>query len=382
MKFGEFTMDRYDPNQWTKAFAAENEAFCIGQLKGFNDQVIHWLELGNHEAVVVGLDRILNGLVTMIQAGYDCRSHACFFSWVEANVLLFGDFQGATEQNRLQTAEKALLDARDFAKSADAKNNISLMINDIQKGYDLSALAKKYADAFPQNELELLHDLNRRLAPSPVPAISASPATRKKKPWWLIFVLLIAGAFVITLLMNKASEPQSPADENRIPATQQSVQTTTTEPEITTEIVTEPLTESTVDAEEEVRKNIIGTWIHVEIREGELNPFGEPLPAILTEVSYTFYEDGRYSVSDGTYEEASENEQAYAELKEDRYWICVGGGGRSGNYTINANQITFVTEESVQYGPSETSTAPFTMDGDTLVLEHPYGTTVYQRAVD
>ena len=137
-------MDRYDPNQWTKDFVGENKDFCIRILKDTNRQVIEFLEQGEHEAVLVGLDRILNGLVTMINAGFDYRSQVCFFSWMQADVILFGDFPNAPEKNRLETAKKAYLDARDFAKGPTAKKTVSAVLEDMDSGYDLSALQHKY----------------------------------------------------------------------------------------------------------------------------------------------------------------------------------------------------------------------------------------------
>lgn len=84
-------MDRYDPNQWTKDFVSNNKDFCIRVIKDANNQVIDCLNQGEHKVAIVGFDRILNGLVTMINAGYDYRSEVCFFSWNEANVILFGN---------------------------------------------------------------------------------------------------------------------------------------------------------------------------------------------------------------------------------------------------------------------------------------------------
>ena len=82
-------MDRHDPNQWTKEFVVGNKDFCIRIIKDTNNQVIDYIKQGEHKAAIAGLDRILNGLVTMINAGYDYRSHVCFFSWIEANIMLF-----------------------------------------------------------------------------------------------------------------------------------------------------------------------------------------------------------------------------------------------------------------------------------------------------
>lgn len=368
-------MDRYDPNQWTTEFAVGNKDFCIRVLKDTNRQVIDFLNRGEHEAVIVGLDRILNGLITMINAGFDYRSQVCFFSWIQGDVLLFGNFEGAPEENRINTAKKAYLDARDFAKGPTAKKTVSMVLEDMDKGYDLTALQRKYGGAFPNFEIEALTDLMNKLDGNLSPVRSVVPAKKKGKSWIFILVLLLLGAMAVLYVMNKEvqADPVMPVQTEQIEA-----QSTTTEAEIETEAVTE----TTVDPVEEMRENIVGTWVCREIREGQFDPDGEPLPAVMTEVCYSFDETGRYSVSDGMYEEADESTQPYGEWIDGRYWICVGGGGQGGSYALNEREITLVTDDSVQYGASETSVLAFTLEGDELMIQHNYGTTVYRRISD
>lgn len=367
-------MDRYDPNQWTKEFVVENKDFCIRILKDTNRQVIEFLEQGEHEAVLVGLDRILNGLVTMINGGFDYRSQVCFFSWMQADVILFGDFPNAPEKNRLETAKKAYLDAKDFAKGPSAKKTVGMVLTDMDKGYDLSALQEKYGGAFPQFEIEALTTLTDDLDGY------AAPKKKKKKKAWLIILLLILGAAAVFYLMNR--EVKTGPHTMEVPVQTEEI----TAPSTTAEPVTEPVTEtetmaeSTADPVEELRKSIIGTWIHEEIREGQLSSDGVTITAYRTEVCYTFDEDGRYSVSDGTYEEANEAEQPYGEWIGGRYWICIGGGGQGGSYSLSENELTLVSDFSVQYGESETSVKGFTLVGDELIIEHAYGTTAYRRS--
>lgn len=379
-------MDRHDPNQWTKEFVLENKDFCIRVIKDHNNQVIEHLKKDEHKLSIVGLDRIMNGLVTMINAGYDYRSQVCFFSWIEANIMLFGNLEDASEQNRIKTAKDALLDAKDFAKDETTKKTISEIINDINNGYNLSALANKYAQDFPVFETEALTNLNKKLDnySTPLASVSAAPvsvAGRKKKPWWLIIVVIILALVVIARLITQENAVKSPALENTVQTTEPTTQISTTETiiETTIETTTEIITETTTDANEVILKNLVGNWVYSEISEGALNPDGEKLPAIRNEAYYCFYDNGRYSVGDASYEEAAENGQPYAENIDGRYWICVGGGGREGSYTINGNQITFVTDDNVQYGPSTTSTLNFTLNGDTLILEHNYGSKIYKR---
>lgn len=366
----------YDPNEWTREFVSANPDFCIRKLKETNEQIIDWMKQGEHKTAVAGLDRVLNGLITMTNAGYDFHSHICFLSWMEANIILFGDFGDAPEHNRIHTAKSVLLDARDFAKSDTAKNSINQILNDINKGYAISVLTSKYAADFPNSEIETLIDINNRLE-SPITQAtpiragkSSGTAGNKRKPGWLAVVVIAVAAFIVisqVLTSEKASEA---------PASMDMAQTT---PSTTQNTESESTTEPT-DATQAMASSIIGSWEHFEIIEGTQNPDGEKLPDIRNEVYYTFYEDGRFGVGDACYEEASGDSVAYAEEKDGRYWICIGGGGQSGNYTISGNQITLITDESVQYGPSTTSTITFTLDGDTLTMEHSYGTSVYKLA--
>ena len=365
----------YDPNEWTKAFVLDQKDFCIRKLKETNNLVMDYLRQGEHKAALTGLDRILNGLITMVNAGYDFRSHVCFFSWIEANVILFGDLDDAPEHNRIKTAKEALLDARDFAKSETAKKNISVIIDDIERGCGISALAQKYNEDFPNFEIEMLADLNEKLSGHTAPAAasrSAAPAyaaEEKKKPWWLAVAVIAVIVFVvISQLLTERKEFHS-SDPIKIPVTDTTTQSGTTE-----------ATTETENADQVTLQNLVGNWVNFEIISGLSNPDSEPLPDIRNEAYYTFYEDGRFSVGDACYEEANEDSLAYAEEKDGRYWICIGGGGQSGNYTVSGNQITLITDDSVQYGPSTTSTITFSFDGDTLIIENSYGTRAYKLA--
>ncbi|MBR4308088.1 MAG: hypothetical protein IKT58_00690 [Oscillospiraceae bacterium] len=374
-------MDRYDPNQWTPEFVAGNKDFCIRQIKETNELVIRYLKEGEHKPVIAGMDRILNGLVTMMNIGYDYRSHACFFSWIEANVLLFGNLQDAPEKNRIATAKKMLLDASDFAKSENAKNSIREILNDIDRGYDLSALERKYAEDFPNFEIETLWDLNSKLddcSGTPVNAGTSENSgsqRKKRRPRLLIFVLILLGIFAIKMLTTSANDTK-PAPVKNTKQTEETLsQSTGNESE--SEEEAEP--EATVDPVEELQRNLIGTWDWEEIREGIPSPYGDAQAAYMTTVTYYFYEDGRYALLDGTYEEVSKDSANYDECIHDRYWVCVGGGGQSGSYSLSETELTLVTDDSVQYGSSVTSVLPFRLAGDELTIEHYHVTRVYQR---
>lgn len=155
------SMDRYDPNEWTKSFVTENKSFCLEQLRIANNRVIELVQNGDYAPAIAGLDRIINGLITMLNAGGDYRSHICFFSWIEADIILFG--MNAPEDKKLETALKLLEDARDFAKSETAKQNISAMISDLRSGKSISTMRQEYGSEFPVAEVDMLRDLNGKL---------------------------------------------------------------------------------------------------------------------------------------------------------------------------------------------------------------------------
>lgn len=377
---GENDMSGYDPNEWTREFVVGNKDFCIRMLKNTNEQVINCIKQGEHKAAITGLDRILNGLVTMINAGYDYRSHVCFFSWIEANIMLFGNLADAPEENRLKTAKATLLDARDFAKSETAKNSISTIIDDINKGYSLALLANKYGGDFPDFETETLADLNNKLD-APVAAVNTSSTvgggSKKKKPYWLIAVIIIIALVVAVRLFTKETEVKSPALADNTPTTEADTQISETE--LVTDDETETADTDDTDKNEDVLNKITGDWMYTKITEGTPTPDGGMSPAYLLEVYYSFDDNGRFGVGDAFYEEADEQSQSNAEKKDGRYWICTGGGGQQRSYTVNGNTITLVTDESIQYGASTTSHLTFTLDKDTLILKKNSETTVYKR---
>ena len=154
-------MDRYDPNEWTKSFVTENQSFCLAQLRDTNDQVVEFVKQGNYAPAIAGLDRILNGLITMVNAGGDYRSQICFFSWIEADIILFGI--DAPEDRKRETALRLLEDARDFAKSDSVKQNLSAMISDLKGGTSLSVMKADYGAEFPASDIDLLKNLNGKL---------------------------------------------------------------------------------------------------------------------------------------------------------------------------------------------------------------------------
>lgn len=412
-------MDRYDPNQWTKDFVAENKDFCLSVITDTNNQVIELLKSGEHKAAIAGLDRILNGLVTMINAGFDYRSQACFFSWIEASVMLFGNLQEASEQNRILTAKEALLDARDFAKSEAARSNICSILDDINRGYDLFELSDKYEEDFPNFEAKTLADLNSTFkgsasaSDSSASSASSKPSSSsshsnsshsssshsgssrsgsshsshsgsrrgRKTPWWLIIVIICSIILVPVLLTILENEVKSPALAETFPpiiATTQSPINNGFEginPEESSEFgVNIPFNENGA-----IPENLVGKWEYSEIVGGAPNADGSISPDKRKEMYYTFSAEGECSFGNAEYLEADKNDQDLAEYIDGMYWICVGGGGQSGRFTVSEHQITITTDDSVQYGPSTTTAITFTLEGDTLTLHHDSGSISYTR---
>ena len=154
-------MDRYDPNEWTKSFVAENQSFCLEQLRSTNNRVIELIEQREYAPAVAGLDRIINGLITMLNASGDYRSQICFFSWIEADIILFG--MDAPEDRKRNTALQLLEDDRDFAKSETSKQNIIAMISDLRSGKSISTMRTEYGSEFPSADIDMLRDLNGKL---------------------------------------------------------------------------------------------------------------------------------------------------------------------------------------------------------------------------
>lgn len=169
-------MDRYDPNEWTRSFVIENQSFCLEFLRDTNTQVANLLREGEYKAAVAGLDRILNGLITMQNAGGDYRSHISLFSWIEADVILFG-IEDAPDDRKRDTAIGMLADARDFSKSDTNKQKLSAMISDVRGGRSISSLKSEYSPTFPEEEIDTLQNLNGKLVPSYQSTSSSSGST-------------------------------------------------------------------------------------------------------------------------------------------------------------------------------------------------------------
>lgn len=154
-------MDRYDPNDWNKRFVKSEPDFCMSVLRSINETVIQCLEDQEYAPAVAGMDRILNGLITFINAGADMRPHVCFFSWMEGMIIAFG--LSGLESRRKENAIKVLEDARDFAKGETTKRNVSALISEIKGTSSLLELRDEVDPDFPESVIETLNNLQEKL---------------------------------------------------------------------------------------------------------------------------------------------------------------------------------------------------------------------------
>lgn len=168
-------MNKSDPNTWTESYVSSNRAECLRDLRDVNSQVMVFIRQKNYLPAITGLDRILNGLVTM-QNGKcgDFRSHIAMFSLCEGAIIVFGDFgKSVSESRQRETALKCFEDARDFSKSAAAKENIRSIIAELKSGVPLARIkAEQGTELSESMVLDMLADLNSQLS-----AVSSSASS-------------------------------------------------------------------------------------------------------------------------------------------------------------------------------------------------------------
>lgn len=149
-------LDHEDPNTWTSEYVIAHRNECLAFLREINQTVIRYVQLGNYTAAITGLDRILNGLITMQNSHCgNYRSHLSSFSMIEGTLLTSFGSRGTPN------AIKALKDARDFATNPKAKREIETALAALEKGMPLNLDSRDY------NELvRMLRDMDRHLEES------------------------------------------------------------------------------------------------------------------------------------------------------------------------------------------------------------------------
>ena len=142
--------DYSDPNNWTKQYVRFHRRECLSNLREINLLVIRYVQQGNYTAAISGLDRILNGLMTMQNSKCgDYWSVMSMFSMVEGVLLASFGAQG------IPVAIDALKDAKDFARSPDTRENIDSMLAQLQAGMPL--------DGDPGDMVWLLQKMDSKL---------------------------------------------------------------------------------------------------------------------------------------------------------------------------------------------------------------------------
>lgn len=154
-------MDRYDPNDWNTRFVSREPEFCMQVLRQTNATVIELLEAEEFAPAVAGMDRILNGLITFLNAGAKVRPHLCFFSWMLAEIAAFG--VDAPEDRRKKVAIGNLEDARDFAGSEGTKDTLSQIIREMKSRDSLARIQQRVDPDFPESVIDMLNDLQEKL---------------------------------------------------------------------------------------------------------------------------------------------------------------------------------------------------------------------------
>lgn len=163
------TLDIDDPNTWTKSYVLSNRSACIACLREINLLVIRYIRQENYKSAIAGLDRILNGLVTMSNSGCgNFRSHMSMFSLAEGTLIASCPIAEATEEYIRETAIKSWEDARDFAQNESTKQIVENMINSFNAGESINQTDPE----FPDSIIELLQNMDGKLAASDHPSRS------------------------------------------------------------------------------------------------------------------------------------------------------------------------------------------------------------------
>lgn len=156
-------MDRYDPNEWTKKFVLSNKSFCVSVLKETIKRIIELVKSRDYKASIVGLDRTLNGLITMQNTGTgNCCPYICGLSFVEGDIIACGLYEAPNEKRR-EYALKAFMDARDFS-NGNMEEFANQAIYALESGISFDGFKKTFDPDFPNDlVLDMLSDTMQKL---------------------------------------------------------------------------------------------------------------------------------------------------------------------------------------------------------------------------
>lgn len=218
-------MDRLDPNDWTPTFVSSNRSFCMRALQDTCGTIVALVRKGQYEPAVTGLDRLLNGMILMQNyASCNYRSHICFCSWAEAELVAFG-ITSAPEEKRREIALKLYEDARDYAQNENTVSTISGVIRDLRSGKPLAAVQKTHDPNFPGSILTILEAVRDKLAPGnnapaqKIRASAAQPAESRSSGRKIIFIGLIIVILLCLALFiwSRFTKPKEAASDTPTP---------------------------------------------------------------------------------------------------------------------------------------------------------------------
>lgn len=228
-------MDKMDPNQWTPSFVSSNRSFCMRTLQDSCGTIIDLVRNREYEVAVVGLDRLLNGMITMQNhAGCNYKSQICFCSWVEAEIVAFGVTR-APEEKRREVALGLYEDARDFAQHQKTIAALSAVIRDLRSGKSMAAIQQIHDPNFPDSVLSILESVRGKIG-SPtcstsqgktVAAAASSPESKRVSqteeprrsglPFVVIGLILVCFLCLWLFFPNWISRPKEAASDTPAP---------------------------------------------------------------------------------------------------------------------------------------------------------------------
>ncbi len=240
-----------DPNQWSKSFVQQDPAGCVAFLIETNGRIRQLLQQREYPAAIAGIDRVLNGLVTMQNAGLgNFRPHIAVMSSVEGTILAFAELEldgkVASQEDRRKGAIQAFSDAGDFAGGERLQTLSAQMVQLLQSGKSLNEIAIEQCVSLPADAVDgidtVTEQLQKLLQGAPM------PKRRRSGGWIALAVLAFFGMIIYLLLMNQTGE-KAPFSRDTQPyiSTEATVQETLTQPQAPTQ-ETQVVTEATQSA--------------------------------------------------------------------------------------------------------------------------------------
>ena len=114
-------MDILDPNTWTAEYVVNNYYDCFARLSEVNEKVIFLFRKGDSKAAVAGMDRMINGAVTIHNSlSVDMSRFLAANSFCEG-LLITCAMDSAPDAKRRESAAAAFEDARSFSPEYDGE---------------------------------------------------------------------------------------------------------------------------------------------------------------------------------------------------------------------------------------------------------------------